>query len=106
MSLSYTDVKLKNCPFYGSDEIQMSSDGGCQRFIVYCTGDNCTASVVDWSDQQHAIVMWNTRLNEKGYVELTDSFYTYSLNEINMTEEELKTEIKRIFIKTNDIYMN
>jgi len=56
--------ELKLCPFCGSKP-QISSNGGCVNFTVFCTGGNCAASIAcnEWGggSKEKAIKAWDTR---------------------------------------------
>ena len=53
-------MKLKNCPFCGSDQIDIEAD---ESFTVYCL--NCNARIDVYRTENYAIKAWNKRFNMK-----------------------------------------
>lgn len=56
--------KLKPCPFCMGEHPQITSDGGCQSWKVFCTNNcSCTMSApYDNDNEDGAIAAWNNRV--------------------------------------------
>ncbi len=52
---------LLNCPFCGSDRVELRSDGDFQAHPFYVHCDKCGAATQDWADAKACAAHWNTR---------------------------------------------
>lgn len=59
------DLRIKRCPFCGSEPEVMGSGEGQKGLMIHCIGAQCPNPSVSYYDHQTAIRVWNRRNGDR-----------------------------------------